>query len=110
IFGEDIDAAVRSLASHDVHLQLEVAEAVVLEGAVVVAMARSASGDDGAVLNREGFGRPRDFPAAEILAVEEGGESGLDRGSRERQADADHQRPETMVPCDERHAGECNSL
>ena len=96
ILGQYVDAAVRAGARHDVHLQLEVAEAVVTEGAVVVAVACRALGDDGALLDGEGFGRPSNLPASEVAAVEQGCESRLDdqrsdlrSGSEDRQKETD---------------------
>ena len=53
--GEHVDAAVRVGARHHVHLQLEVAEGVVHERAVVVRVAGGALGDDRAILDLEGL-------------------------------------------------------
>src|SRR5258705_12822815 len=51
---------------------------MVAKRAVVVAVAGRAFGDDGAVLDGEGFRRPGDLPAGEVAAVEQGSESSLD--------------------------------
>src|SRR4051795_9695580 len=90
VLGEDVDAAVRAGARHDVDLQFEIPEAVVSKWTVVVRMAGRAICNDGSVLDGEGLCRSGNLPAREVLAVEQareawfqGGCSGL-RGCRER--------------------------
>src|SRR5262245_9773112 len=87
--GEDVNAAVRAGARHDVDSQLEVAEAVIAEPTVIVKVARLPFGDDRAVRDCERLRRSAHLPAGEILAVEKTCESGFDRRALQREHDDD---------------------
>src|SRR5215510_13014504 len=77
VLGQHVDTAIRSPARHDVDLELEVAETVVLNAADVVGMTRRAVGNDGAISDCKRLRRSSNLPAAEVLAVEQAREARL---------------------------------
>src|SRR4029453_13177109 len=75
VLRQNVDAAIGSPTRHDVDLELEVAEAMVLNAADVIGMTRLAVGDDGAIADGKRLGGSGDLPAGEVLAVEEAREA-----------------------------------